>query len=114
MTPENKYRRENRKYSVVEYNPAWPEKFNEIKLFLESVFKEKLEKIEHFGSTAIPGMKAKPVVDVLLVVKKMENFTEERDEMISAGWKFDANYDEPGGLGFYKTCLLYTSPSPRD
>ena len=57
---------QDRTYSVEPYNPEWITKFEATKRFLESVFGEQAIMIEHVGSTAIPNMKAKPVIDVLL------------------------------------------------
>jgi GrpB-like predicted nucleotidyltransferase (UPF0157 family) len=70
------------KYQFQNYDSNWAKNFKEIKLFLQSVFGKKALKIEHFGSTAVPGMKAKPVVDIVVVVGKMEDFLEQRQKMI--------------------------------
>lgn len=67
-----------RKYFLQSYDQDWVKKFDEIKLLLQSVFGIKALKIEHVGSTSIPGMKAKPIIDVLVVVEKMEEFLKER------------------------------------
>ncbi len=76
-----------RKYYLQNYDPNWIKKFDEIKLFLQSVFGDKALKIEHVGSTSIPNMKAKPIIDILVVVEKMEEFLEQREKMISAGYE---------------------------
>ncbi|KOY17459.1 GrpB family protein [Paenibacillus xylanivorans] len=53
---------------VVEHNPAWKKDYRkeerEIKTFLEG----ELVNSFHIGSTAVPGLKAKPIIDILLVV----------------------------------------------
>ena len=57
---------------VEKYNPEWPGWFEEIKAFLgEKVVKACLH-IEHVGSTSIPGMIAKPIIDLILVIKPGE------------------------------------------
>jgi len=54
---------------LVDYDPAWPEKFNEFSDWLrERLGPDVALKIEHFGSTSIPGMIAKPMIDVLVEV----------------------------------------------
>lgn len=52
---------------LVEYDPSWPEQFAEeaAKLF-EALGHDRVMAIEHFGSTAIPGLAAKPIIDVLV------------------------------------------------
>jgi len=50
-----------------EYDPQWKDRFLEEKRnILRFVSSDMVAKIEHIGSTAIPGIKAKPVIDILL------------------------------------------------
>lgn len=54
---------------VVPHDPAWPESFRREKAHLESCLpRDLIRRIEHFGSTAVPGLGAKPVVDLLVEV----------------------------------------------
>lgn len=91
-----------RKYFLQSYDPNWMKKFDEIKLLLQSVFDIKALKIEHVGSTSIPGMKAKPIIDVLVVVEKMEEFLEQRQKMLSFGYEWGENYIAPNTQLFFK------------
>lgn len=91
----------NRKYSLSEYNPGWPLAFNLIKELLLGVFGDKILKIEHVGSTSVPGMKAKPLIDVLAVVKKLEFFEKEKKLMTEDGYEWH-HYSDPEGLVFSK------------
>lgn len=91
-----------RPYSIQEYNPEWVSKFELIKKFLQEVFEEKAIQIEHIGSTSIPGMKAKPVIDIAVLVNDIEPFTNERKLMEEAGYKTIDNYIGPNTLIFYK------------
>lgn len=76
--------------------------FSTIKDFLLTVFGDKALAIEHVGSTSIEGMKAKPLIDALVVVDKMELFQEVKDKMIKAGYEWGANYIAPNTLIFFK------------
>jgi GrpB-like predicted nucleotidyltransferase (UPF0157 family) len=59
--------------SVVPYEPAWPRMFEEEKRHLLDCLPSRLiRRIEHFGSTAIPGLAAKPIVDVLVEVGSLQ------------------------------------------
>jgi len=59
--------------SIVPYDPNWPRMFEEEKKHLLSCLPaEMLGRIEHFGSTAIPGLAAKPIVDMLVEVRSLE------------------------------------------
>ena len=59
----------SREYHFENYNPDWVLKFNKIRDFISSVFKEKVITIEHVGSTSIQGMRSKPVIDVVVVLE---------------------------------------------
>jgi GrpB-like predicted nucleotidyltransferase (UPF0157 family) len=59
--------------AVVPYDPRWRELFKEEKSHLLSCFPKALVKrIEHFGSTAVPGLAAKPIVDMLVEVTSLD------------------------------------------
>ena len=59
--------------SIVPCDPAWPRMFEEEKKHLLDCLPQHLiRRIEHFGSTAIPGLAAKPIVDVLVEVNSLE------------------------------------------
>mgnify|MGYP003503561887 FL=1 len=70
-----------RPYLFQDYDPSWILIFESIKEKIENIFKEKALSIDHVGSTSIPGMKAKPIIDVLIIVEKIEPFIEEKKEM---------------------------------
>jgi len=91
-----------RKYSFSEYDPNWVNQFNDIKNFLMGIFGDAVVQIEHVGSTSIPGMKAKPIIDVLVVVNNMQDFAKEKEQMVSAGYEWGANYIAPNTLIFFK------------
>lgn len=55
--------------SVVEYDPAWREKFEREAGLFKNILKDELVAVHHIGSTAVPGLKAKPVIDIMPVVK---------------------------------------------
>jgi GrpB-like predicted nucleotidyltransferase (UPF0157 family) len=54
---------------LVEYNPEWPKLFADAASEIRSILKENCIDIYHVGSTAIPNIYAKPIIDVLPVVK---------------------------------------------
>jgi GrpB-like predicted nucleotidyltransferase (UPF0157 family) len=60
---------EKRQVVIVEYDPAWPGRFHEHAINLAAALGPSALRIEHIGSTAVPGLAAKPVIDVLIVVQ---------------------------------------------
>jgi GrpB-like predicted nucleotidyltransferase (UPF0157 family) len=58
---------------ITPYDPRWPELFRQERDHLRACLPaELLGRIEHFGSTSVPGLAAKPVVDLLIEVTDLE------------------------------------------
>ena len=58
---------------IVPYDPVWLKMFEDESTFLRRKFPQDLiRRIEHFGSTAIPGLSAKPIIDILVEVSSLE------------------------------------------
>jgi GrpB-like predicted nucleotidyltransferase (UPF0157 family) len=53
---------------VVDYDPAWPGLFRREAERIRSLLGERVLRLEHIGSTSVPGLAAKPIIDILLVV----------------------------------------------
>jgi len=58
------------KIVLVDYDPAWPLQFIRENERIKSTLGAKALSIEHVGSTSVPGLPAKPVIDILLVVER--------------------------------------------
>lgn len=101
MNVNKKNKHVHRKYSLSNYDPNWISKFDSIKELLLKLFGDKALKIEHVGSTSVPGMKAKPLIDILVVVEKLESFEQEKELMTQAGYEWHY-YHDPDGLTFSK------------
>jgi GrpB-like predicted nucleotidyltransferase (UPF0157 family) len=73
-TLEERIRRVTREdVAVVPYDPRWPELFRlEKEHLLSCLPADLLGRVEHFGSTAVPGVAAKPVIDMLVEVSDLE------------------------------------------
>jgi len=91
-----------RKYLLEPYNPEWVNQFEVIKNNIQDVFKEKALQIEHVGSTSIPGMFAKPLIDILIIVENIDDLLEETEKMQSLGYLYGKEYIEPRSLLFFK------------
>nr|WP_201781492.1 GrpB family protein [Sporosarcina globispora] len=76
-----------RKVEVTAYNPDWRFKFQSEAELIKGVFKEEILYIYHIGSTSIPGLAAKPVIDMMPVVKNIEQADRLSGEMISLGYE---------------------------
>lgn len=58
---------------LVDYDPSWPEQFERCARWLISTLgRDVAVRVEHYGSTAIPGMPAKPIIDLLVEIPGFE------------------------------------------
>jgi GrpB-like predicted nucleotidyltransferase (UPF0157 family) len=74
---------------VVPYDAAWPSKFEAERALLESVFGAWLAgPVEHIGSTAVPLLAAKPVIDIMAPVYTLEASRPAIDAAASAGYVY--------------------------
>ena len=82
------------KHVVVEpYDEGWKQNFIDIKAELLDALGELALRIEHVGSTSVPGLSAKPIIDIDIVIKDYSVF----DEVVSALGKI--GYRHEGNLG---------------
>lgn len=86
---------ENAQIEVVTYDPAWPSKFKEERDVLEGVLAQWIvADIEHVGSTAVPGLAAKPIIDIMVPVESLEASRGSIEAASHAGylyWPYKAN-----------------------
>jgi len=85
-----------RKVEVVPPRPEWPGLFTAEAERLRTVFGSKVVAIHHIGSTAISGIHAKPIIDILLVVKDIEKVDEYNPAMINLGYEPRGEFGIPG------------------
>ncbi|MBV9009934.1 MAG: GrpB family protein [Verrucomicrobia bacterium] len=53
---------------LVDYDPEWPRRFKDEAERLGGILGEQALRLEHVGSTSVPGLAAKPIIDIVLVV----------------------------------------------
>jgi len=71
---------------VVDYDPDWPEIFRTKAATIHKVMGARALQIEHVGSTSVPELAAKPVIDILLVVEESADEDSYTDALESAGY----------------------------
>lgn len=87
---------------IVPYDPNWPEKYcAEVKMVAD-VLGTNLTSAHHIGSTAIPGLAAKPTIDILLVVQNLDNLDACNNEMEALGYQPKGEHGIPGRRYFQK------------
>lgn len=76
----------NAPITIAEYDPEWPQLFAREADRLRTVLGSSALLIEHVGSTSIPGLAAKPIVDILLVVPNSADETSYVPPLAAAGY----------------------------
>ncbi len=89
--------------AVVPHHPAWADGFCQESARIAAVFGPLLVAIHHAGSTAIPGIKAKPTIDILVEVQQITAVDAYNDSMIELGYEPRGEYEIPGRRFFTKT-----------
>src|SRR5262252_1826646 len=79
---------------LVAYDPTWPDRFHHEAERIRRAFGEQAFRIEHVGSTSVPGLPAKPIIDILLVVADSAKETEYLAALEEVGYKLRVR--EPG------------------
>ena len=102
-----KSRYQNRKdVEVVDYDPAWTIRFGRERTLILQALGDMLYAIEHIGSTSVPSLRAKPIVDIMVAV-----------ERLSDGEPYIGPLDEVGyeyrGDGGFSNHLFWRKGDPR-
>jgi GrpB-like predicted nucleotidyltransferase (UPF0157 family)/GNAT superfamily N-acetyltransferase len=76
-----------RKIEIVPYNPAWPQMFEEEAANIKQVLGENCIAIHHIGSTSVPGLAAKPIIDMIPVVLDIMKVDQATQSMQRLGYE---------------------------
>lgn len=86
--------REERELVLVDYVPMWATRFASERVRILEALGEVARRVEHVGSTAVPGLAAKPIVDILVAVDDPDDEDGYLDAMEGAGYELRVR--EPG------------------
>ncbi len=90
------------KITVTEYDPAWPQRFEEEARLIRGILGDELAGLFHIGSTAVEGLAAKPVIDILPVVLDIGRVDLHNAEFESLGYECMGEFGIPGRRYFRK------------
>jgi GrpB-like predicted nucleotidyltransferase (UPF0157 family) len=72
---------------VSDYDPAWSKQFDGERQRIAAALGPTAVRIHHIGSTAVPKMKAKPIIDILLEVPSVETLDEQSPALEALGYE---------------------------
>lgn len=91
-----------RKVTVTDYQPEWEQQFQQAAKKIKDVFGEECIEIHHIGSTSIEGTAAKPVIDIMPVVREIESVDGLIGEMEKLGYESKGENGLPGRRYFQR------------
>lgn len=71
---------------LVAYDPSWPERFEQLAAELRTHGDEAWT-VEHIGSTAVPGLRAKPIIDLAVRIASVADLGRHRPALEARGWQ---------------------------
>jgi len=77
------------------YQPSWKSKFEAEEVKLKEIFNGKAIAIQHIGSTSIPGLASKPIIDMAVLIEKRED----GDSFIKLLEEFEYSFDQLNSSG---------------
>lgn len=92
----------SREVVLVPYDPLWPEKYEKEAEKLAEVFTANLVRMHHIGSTSIPGIMAKPIIDMLFEVQDITRVDGIDRVMHELGYEAMGEFGIPGRRYFRK------------
>ena len=78
--------REQRPVIIEPYNPLWPEAFTELAVAIQRAVGSRALSLDHIGSTSVPGLAAKPIIDIVLTVEQVANESHYLRQLEAAGF----------------------------
>lgn len=81
---------------LVAYHPGWADAFTEERSRLALALGKIARGIEHYGSTSVSGMAAKPILDILVGVLPLSDWVKCHDPLLAQGYDYAANAGVPG------------------
>lgn len=85
---------------LVDYDPTWEAEFASERQRLIIALEGIAKGIEHYGSTAIAGMRAKPILDILVGVMPLSDWQKCHDPLLALGYDYAAHAGVPGHYVF--------------
>ncbi len=89
-----------RRIIVVEYDPAWPATFDDLRARVCTVVGDLALAIEHMGSTAVPGLAAKPIIDMIVVLPSADDVPQAIERLATLGYVHRGNLGIEGREAF--------------
>ncbi len=93
---------ENESFELSDYDPAWPRMFQAEAPRIAEALGEEVVEIEHVGSTSVPGLRAKPIIDILVAVETFSPLETYKRKLAPIGYTHHPHINDAERLFFWK------------
>ena len=106
---------------VVAYDPRWPRQFEELRARVDAALRGLEHVTEHVGSTAVPGLAAKPIIDLDVVLPRESGRPAALSALAAAGWVHEGElgitgrdaFAPPPGAAYHHLYLVVAGSQPH-
>jgi GrpB-like predicted nucleotidyltransferase (UPF0157 family) len=78
---------------IANYDPRWPLEYDEEKTRLQKALGPAMLAIEHMGSTAVPGLAAKPIIDIMVGVRSLDDVGPLMGPLRELGYEYAPDFE---------------------
>ncbi len=93
---------ENESFELSDYNPEWPRMFQTEAAHIAQALGDHAVEIEHVGSTSVPNLRAKPIIDILVAVESFAPLDEYKQKLAPLGYAHHPHINDAERLFFWK------------
>lgn len=80
--------------NLTSYDPNWPKLYQAEAQILKEILGDEITDIEHIGSTSIPGLLGKPIIDIEVMIPSYREHTEFTHHLAKLGYRYDSSSTE--------------------
>jgi GrpB-like predicted nucleotidyltransferase (UPF0157 family) len=103
---------------IVDYDPAWPARYEALRAAIAAALGELAAEIVHLGSTAVPGLAAKPVIDLNVLLRSKDDLPAVIERLAGLGYVHEGDlgivgreaFATPPGYGAHDHHLYVCAP----
>ena len=85
---------------ICDYNPDWPARYERLRALIAPALGELATQIDHVGSTAVPGLAAKPTIDVVVRLRTASDLPNAIERLARLGYEHEGDFGIAGREAF--------------
>ena len=89
--------------TIAPYDSRWPAEYERVRSELSDALGDRVVAVHHVGSTSVPGLDAKPIIDILVTVRNLEESLALRPELEALGFVYRPDDEIPDRHYFPRT-----------